>query len=169
MMQSSSVSLAAGTRWDAIDKTMEVHPTMVSDYVRRGWVVLASYMAREDVHENIMENGYYVNKVRSEYKPVVLMGQMIIDSVREENERLQARVSQLSKCESDLAALQRKYAEVEKVLAEKSASEKRAWDSAQASRQAREDVETQKRKMEGDLGKLRAALGELRMREILGS
>jgi uncharacterized protein (DUF342 family) len=169
MMQSSSVSLASGTRWDAIDKTMEVHPTMVSDYVRRGWVVLASYMAREDVHENAMENGYYVNKVRSEYKPVVLMGQMIVDSMREENERLQARVSQLSKCESDLAALQKKYAEAEKVFAEKSASEKRAWESAEVTRKGREEVEAQKRKMEADISKLRAALGELRMKEILGS
>lgn len=168
-MQSSSVTLAAGVRWDAIDKTVEVHPSMVADYVRRGWVVLASYMGREDIHENVTENGYYQQKTRSEYKPVVLMGQTIIDSMREEIEVLRVDRARLGKYEVDFTELRKKHEACEKTIADLRASEKRAWDSAETSRKAREDADLKRLKMETDIGKLRAALGEIRMKEILGS
>lgn len=169
MMQSSNVTLAAGVRWDVIDKTVEVHPSMVADYVRQGWIVLASYMGREDIHENVTENGYYQQKTRSEYKPVVLMGQTIVDSMREEIAILRVKDAQLRQCESDLAELRKKHESCEKTLAEVRASERRGWDSAETSRKAREDADLKRLKMETDIGKLRAALGEIRMKEILGS
>ena len=168
-MQSSNVTLTPGVPWDAIERTQEVHPTMVSDYIKRGWVILASYMAREDLYEQFFENGYQQQRTRCEYKPVVLMGQTIVDTLREENAGLRSRVASLEPNVAELCKLQRDHELLQKNCASSEASRKRAEESEQNAQRRMTELSTEKRKMEADIGKLRAAIGEIRMKEILGA
>jgi|SRR5208337_1012358 len=169
MQSSGSVNITPGVRWDGIDKTVEVHPTQVADYVKRGWVILMTYSARDDVTESSFARGYQENTVRCEYRPVVLMGQTVLDAIREENARLSSAEKTLSELDVQHRELKKKHEELSRSLAD--VSRRLAESEGHSSdwlRRASEH-ETQKRKLETDIGKIRTAVGEIRIKEILGS
>jgi len=161
------VTMNPGVRWDSIETCKEVHPTEVAEHVRKGWVILMSYAARDDVIENYWENGMNQQRVRCEYCPVVLMGQMNLDALRAENEDLKTRNKALAesdqqhqKLRTEHEALKRGHTSSKEFL---ELAEKRATEADGKRREAEE----QKRRLEVDIGKVRSAIGDLRMREIL--
>ena len=168
MQSSGNVNIAEGVRWDGIDKTVEVHPTMVADHVKQGWVILMAYNVRDDVTEQSYARGYQESTVRSEYRPVVLMGQTNLDAIHEENVRLVAANARLMESDQEHQKLKKKHEEISRSLADVSRRLAEAEvHSSDWLRRATEH-EVQKRKLETDIGKIRTAVGEIRMKEILG-
>jgi len=160
-------SLMSGVPWNQIEKTLEVHPSAVAGYVKNGWVILMAYNVRDDVTENTWEKGYQQNLVRSEYRPVVLMGQTILDALEEEVEQLRLNSVVLEKLQVEHAKLKIDLGETQK-RAEGSAERVREMDTRwneEFKRAGR--AEERMRKLEGDIGRIRAAIGEIRMKEIL--
>lgn len=168
MQSSGNVNIAEGVRWDGIDKTMEIHPTMVADYVKKGWVILMAYSARDDVTEQSWARGYQENTVRSEYRPVVLMGQTNLDAIHEENARLISTNKVLAESDRQHQELKKKHEELSRSLADVSRRLAEAEGHSSDWLRRASEHETQKRKLETDIGKIRTAVGEIRMKEILG-
>jgi hypothetical protein len=153
--------------WDKIANTVEVHPTEVASYIQKGWVILMAYNARHDVTENTWARGYQENLVRCEYRPVVLMGQTRLDALDEENVRLREQVLKLTKIEADHTNLKRSHEALCKQAAH-DAAHVRAMDERYNGEFKRAEIaEMQKRKLETDIGKIRAAIGDIRMRDII--
>ena len=166
--QSNNVNVAPGARWDGIDEVQEVHPTMVPEYIKKGWVILMTYSARDDLPETYNDqHGYVQTRYRVEYRPVVLMGQTNLDALRE-------AVEVLSSEKRVLAESDRKHQELKKehaALSSRAASleSQLAGESKRASEQSTRyyELEAQKRKLEVDIGKIRSAVGDLKLKEIL--
>jgi hypothetical protein len=159
--------IMSSTPWDRIDKTVEVHPSQVHEYVKRGWIVLMTYNVRDDVHESSWARGYQEQTVRSEYRPVVLMGQTILDSLEEEVGVLRIDKADLGKLRVDHDALKKEHEETKKRAAEHAREAREASERWDKCFQMRSETEALNRKLEGDISKIRAAIGELKMREIL--
>ncbi len=164
----SSIDVAPMARWNGIDSTKEVHPTQVADFIKSGWVILMSYQRRIDVPVQEYSPSGTLYNTRCEYEPVVLMGQTDFDSLREQ-------IAGATLVIEDLRAKERKLHELEKTHMVTENRLKNATD--ESVRLAREldskrvelsTLTTAKYKMEADIGKIRSALGEIRMKEILG-
>jgi hypothetical protein len=168
MQSSGSVSIAEGVRWDGIDKTPEVHPTAVAEYVKNGWIILMAYNVRDDVHEQTWARGYQESTVRSEYRPVVLMGQTNLDAIHEENARLVAVNAKLAESDRQHQELKKNHEGLSRSLADVSRRLAEAEGHSSDWLRRATEHDAQKRKLETDIGKIRTAIGEIRMKEILG-
>ena len=168
MQSNGNVSVTPGVRWDGIDKIEEVHPTMVADYVKRGWVILMAYSARDDVTESSWARGYQETSVRCEYRPVVLMGQTNLDAIREKNEQLLATNKVLLESDRQHQELKKKFEEVSKRAAEHDRRASAAEEHSTYWNKKSDEHEALRRKLETDISKIRMAIGEIRMKEILG-
>jgi hypothetical protein len=164
---SSNPSITSTAPWDEIEETMEVYPREVAGAVQEGWVILMTYNARDDVMETTCERGYQESRIRSEYKPVVLMGRTTLRSLREKAQILEAEVLSLRKADAEHQALKKQY-EVEKKRA--GALEQRLREIEErwgAEIKSRMETEQNLRKLEGEFSKVRAAIGEIGIKEIL--
>ena len=166
-MQQAAVSIEPMTKWNSIEETIEVLPTEVSDYIRKGYVILMAYMSRTDIPAQTFENGYVVNNTRCEYEPIVLMGRTDVDSLREKVANLQARCDQLLKCESELHEAKKERIVLDNKLNTATSENVRIAKQFEEKRNEVSAIQTTKYKLEGDIAKIRNAIGEIKMKEIL--
>jgi len=164
----SGINVSPNVRWDAVSETIEAHPREVADYVKKNWVILMWYMARDDIHETHYENGYQLSRVRSEYRPVVLLGRTNLDTIREQNQALTIQNKNLIDRTKSLEELQKAHEELKKRASDLEVTASQAETRATESSRLRYELEEQKRKLEISIGKIRSAIGELKMKEILG-
>jgi hypothetical protein len=165
-----AMDVAPMARWSGIDNTKEVHPMEVASYIQRGWSILMGYQRRVDVpHQEIGLNGYVAQTTRSEYEAVVLMGQTNLDGLREQIANATATIKDLRVKEMELLNLQVKHGIMKKdlQLAQDDLAHKERY-LAEKREQAATWSAT-KTKLETDISKIRTAIGELKMKEILGS
>ncbi len=166
------IQTAPMEQWKNIIKTQEVHPWQVGEFVLKGWVILMAYMRRTDVPHQEFQNNYVANSTRSVYEPVVLIGQTNIDSMMQELDEAKAELNRLRPHVADLSTerdtLKREHATMKDTLAVITESKTNLLKDLGAARERYGLLETAKTKIEGDITKIRRALGEIRMKEILG-
>jgi hypothetical protein len=164
----TSIDVAPMAHWNGIDNTKEVHPTQVADLIKSGWVILMSYQRRLDIpHQEYSPNGTLYN-TRSEYEPVVLMGQTSLDSFREQIAGAALVIKDLRVKEAELHELTKKQVILENSQNALRNEVARQEKELETKRSECSILMTAKYKMESDIGKIRSALGEIRMKEILG-
>jgi hypothetical protein len=165
------IQTAPMEKWANIVKTREVHPTEVGEFVKQGWMILMAYMRRLDIPDQQFQNNCVAYTSKQVYEPVVLIGLTNIDSmVQELNDaktelnRLRPRVPELTtECEK-LKRENTALTHEAKVLAE---SKTQLLKDLDTERGRHGTIHTAKVKLESDIAKIRRALGEIRMKEIL--
>lgn len=165
------IQTAPMEQWKNIVKTQEVHPTQVGDFVRQGWVILIAYMRRIDIPHQEFQNSYVANTTKQVYEPIIVMGQTNVESMMAELNDAKTELNRLRPITVDLTkerdTLKREntaLTDTAKVLAD---SKTALLSDAVAWRTRHETLDVVKTKLESDIGKLRRALGDLRMKEIL--
>jgi len=157
------------TRWNGIENTKEIHPIQVAAFIKSGWVILMSYQKRIDISEQESGmNGQVLYNTRCEYEPVVLMGQTCLDSLQEQLDGSALVIKDLRVKEIELHDLQKKHVVAENRCKTASDLVERFTKDLETKRNEISALTTAKYKMEADIGKIRSALGEIRMKEILG-
>lgn len=142
---------------------------MVADHVKAGWIILMSYNARLDAQEQTWERGYMELRVRTEYTPVVLMGRTTLHALSEEVRALRHEVKTLRPNVEQLSALRSEHEKLKVIASQQESLTRSAMDREQAERGKRIGIEAIMHKLEDDLSKVRAAIGEIRMKEILAN
>jgi UDP-N-acetylmuramyl tripeptide synthase len=162
-----AIQTAPMEKWANIVRTMEVHPAQVGTYVQQGWVILIAYMRRTDIPDQQMQNGCIAYTTKQVYEPVVLIGLTNIETLcadlkeaQSELARLRSMPVECEKLKTTVTALERET----RILAERATG---LVGDLEAERKSHYALQAANRKLEGDIGKLRRALGELRMKEIL--
>jgi septal ring factor EnvC (AmiA/AmiB activator) len=166
------IQTAPMEKWANIVKTMEVHPCQVGEHVKTGWVILMAYMRRIDIPDQQFQNNCCMQTTKQVYEPVVVMGQTNLESMMQELNDAKAELNRLRPRVPELAT------ECEKLKHENTALTHEAKVLAESKTELFKDLgtardrygllDTAKTKLEGDIAKIRRALGEIRMKEILG-
>lgn len=168
-MQSAPVTTEPMAKWNGIEETVEVLPMEVADYIRRGYVILMGYARRMDVMEQILENGYCLHKTRCEYQSVVLMGRTKLDTLQEQVLNLTARVNSLVESEKKLDEMQKERITLDNRLSGAMSDNENLRKLYTDKTSEISTIQTTKYKLEADIGKIRNAIGELKMKDILGA
>jgi len=143
----------------------------VPEFIRKGWNILLTYMKRADLPDSKIEHGpngpYTVYTTRCEYQPTVIIGQTNIDMLTEQLKEARAEAEKLREEKKANAEI---LAEHPKLLAKVSRLEEAERGLINDLNVRADQYATMlktKQKLEADIGRLRKALGELRMKEIL--
>lgn len=165
------IQTAPMEKWANITKTMEVHPHQVGDYVKTGWVILMAYMRRTDIPDQQFQNNAVTYTSKQVYEPIVLIGQTNIESMMAELNEAKTELNRLRPLVPELTierdTLKRNTAALtheKQVLAD---SKTQMLKELGTERERYGMLHTAKAKLESDIAKIRRALGEIRMKEIL--
>jgi hypothetical protein len=158
-------------KWANIIKTREVHPTEVGELVKQGWVILMAYMRRLDIPDQQFQNNCVAYTSKQVYEPVVLIGQTNIDSMMAELDDAKTELARLRPLASDSKTERERLnrenialSETVNILRDSNARTLKDLDTERGRYGA---LYTAKAKLESDIAKIRRALGEIRMKEIL--
>ena len=165
------IQTAPMEKWANIITTKEVHPCQVGEYVKNGWVILMAYMQRIDIPHQEFQNNCVAHTSKQVYEPIVIMGQTNIESMMAELNEAKTELNRLRPLVPELTierdTLKRNHAALThetKVLAD---SNTQLLKDLGTQRDRYGLLDTAKTKLESDIAKLRRALGEIRMKEIL--
>lgn len=147
-------------------------PEMVQGLSQQGWD-LEKVMDGDRIvteHESVRDSNGYYQQIQ---KKQTLKSQTFLFSRETEGLGVQVEIltGELNQAKSDLRAFKEVSEHKLKKLTEESEKVKaelvQSNDSLYATKTKRSELEASYRKMELDLGKVRAAVGEIRMKEIL--
>lgn len=153
-----------------IAETKEIDPKDLLDHLKQGWRVLMTFTREMLCNKNeycAALNAHTYNTVVWSL-PIILVGRTDLERLRE----VETAHKTLQKTHDELvkkgAALQTEFDLRFKELGTLNESLKHAHAAEKTARDKLIEQRDLNRVIEGDIGKIRSALGEIRMKEILG-